>query len=182
GIHEPGKLQAAAPRTHALTMPRPAFRAGVDQRIEVEDREGFAHLPAVRTTLELVELEQPRRLPPRAVDVQPRANAEQRGSKRGRDVERAPHGVPIAPPQRRRQRPREVDAGSLMGERGGTVEQDDSVLFSGAAGGAEAEFGALAERYGLDEVNYTFEGHNDARTRGLRVLTRAELRQGDVNL
>ena len=69
-----------------------------------------------------------------------------------------------------------------MGERGDTVDRDDSVLFSGAAGGTEAEFGALAERYGLDEVNYTFEGHNDARTRGLRVLTRAELRQGDMNL
>src|SRR5262249_36350839 len=67
GIHEPGKLQAAAPRTHALTMPRPAFRAGVDQRIEVEDREGFAHLPPVRTTLELVELDHPRRLPARPV-------------------------------------------------------------------------------------------------------------------
>ena len=56
------------------------------------------------------------------------------------------------------------------------------MLFSGAANGAEAAFGAAAERHGIDEVNFTFEGHNDARRRGIRVLTRAELRQGDVSL
>ena len=31
-------------------------------------------------------------------------------------------------------------------------------------------------------MNFTFEGHNDARTRGIRVLTEPELKQGDVNL
>ena len=62
------------------------------------------------------------------------------------------------------------------------MKPEDCILFSGAANGSEAEFGAVAERYGIDEVNFTFEGHNDARRRGLRVLTRAELRQGDVNL
>jgi len=39
------------------------------------------------------------------------------------------------------------------------------------ANGAEARFGAAAERHGIDEVNFSFEGHNDARRRGLRVLT-----------
>ena len=58
----------------------------------------------------------------------------------------------------------------------------DCTLFSGAANGAEAEFGLNAERHGIDEVNFTFEGHNDARTRGIRVLTHEELRQGDVSL
>ena len=55
-------------------------------------------------------------------------------------------------------------------------------MFSGAAGGAEAAFGAAAERYGIDEVNFTFAGHSDSRTRGIRVLTHEELRQGDVSL
>lgn len=59
---------------------------------------------------------------------------------------------------------------------------EDCLLYSGAAQGAEAEFGALAERVGIDEVNYTFEGHKDARTRGLRVLSAAELQKGDVSL
>jgi len=62
------------------------------------------------------------------------------------------------------------------------VLPESCVLFSGAANGAEAAFGAAAERHGIDEVNFTFEGHNDARRRGIRVLTRAELRQGDVSL
>jgi hypothetical protein len=62
------------------------------------------------------------------------------------------------------------------------MEREGCILFSGAAGGAEAEFGATAERYGIEEVNFTFEGHNDARRRGIRVLTSTELRRGDVSL
>ena len=34
----------------------------------------------------------------------------------------------------------------------------------------------------MEEVNFTFEGHPDARSRGIRVLTHAELKQGDVSL
>ena len=55
-------------------------------------------------------------------------------------------------------------------------------MFSGAAKGAESAFGEAAERHGIQEVNFTFEGHGDARTRGIRVLTNLELRQGDVSL
>jgi hypothetical protein len=55
-------------------------------------------------------------------------------------------------------------------------------LFSGGAPGAEAEFGANAERWGLDEVNFGFEGHVVARTRGMRILTHEELQAGDVSL
>ena len=62
------------------------------------------------------------------------------------------------------------------------LNRDDCTLYSGAAQGAEAEFGAAAERYGIDEVNFTFEGHTDARTRGIRVLTHGELKRGDVSL
>jgi hypothetical protein len=62
------------------------------------------------------------------------------------------------------------------------MKPEDCILFSGAANGAEAAFGAAAERRGIEEVNFTIEGHNDARTRGIRVLTQAELKQGDVSL
>ena len=62
------------------------------------------------------------------------------------------------------------------------MKVEDCVLYSGAAAGAEAAFGVTAERYGIAEVNYSFEGHKDARNRGLRVLTNAELQQGDVSL
>jgi hypothetical protein len=62
------------------------------------------------------------------------------------------------------------------------MDKAHCVLYSGAAQGAEAAFGEAAERHGIDEVNFTFEGHNDARTRGLRVLTHDELDHGDVSL
>jgi ribosomal protein L20A (L18A) len=58
----------------------------------------------------------------------------------------------------------------------------DCILFSGGAAGAEAEFGACAEQHGLEEVNFTFEGHQDVRRRGVRVLNHEELRAGDVSL
>jgi hypothetical protein len=62
------------------------------------------------------------------------------------------------------------------------MKPEDCILFSGAAKGAEAAFGAAAERHGIDEVNFTFAEHNDSRTRGIRVLTHEELKQGDVSL
>ena len=58
----------------------------------------------------------------------------------------------------------------------------DCILYSGAASGAEAAFGEAAEKRGVDEVNFTFEGHRDARGRGIRVLTHEELEHGDVSL
>ena len=62
------------------------------------------------------------------------------------------------------------------------MKREECVLYSGAAGGAEAAFGEAAERIGIEEVNFSFEGHRHARSRGLRVLTQEELRHGDVSL
>ncbi len=58
----------------------------------------------------------------------------------------------------------------------------DCTLFSGGAPGTEAFFGSLAEEYGVQEVNFSFEGHQVERTRGLRVLTTDELALKDVSL
>jgi hypothetical protein len=58
----------------------------------------------------------------------------------------------------------------------------DCILFSGGAAGAEAEFGGCAERYGVEEVNFTFEGHPMVRRRGVRVLNHEELLAGDISL
>jgi len=51
-----------------------------------------------------------------------------------------------------------------------------------APGGAEAEFGANAERYGIEEANFTFDVLTIVRNRGLRVLNHEELKNGDVSL
>jgi len=62
------------------------------------------------------------------------------------------------------------------------VEPGRCTLFSGGANGAEVAFGELAQRYGLREVNFTFEGHPQARTQGSHTLSPGELNSGDVSL
>ena len=62
------------------------------------------------------------------------------------------------------------------------MKASDCVLYSGGLQGAEAAFGAAAEHRGIAEVNFTFEGRQSARTRGLRTLTLEELTCGDVSL
>lgn len=62
------------------------------------------------------------------------------------------------------------------------MSPEDYTLYCGAASGAEACFGEMAERWSVSEVNYTFQGHDDSRTRGLKVLTETELLTGDVSL
>jgi hypothetical protein len=58
----------------------------------------------------------------------------------------------------------------------------ECILFSGGAPGAESWFGASAERHGVEEVNFTFDGHKIERHRGVRVLNHEELLAGDVSL
>jgi hypothetical protein len=62
------------------------------------------------------------------------------------------------------------------------MKASESILFSGGAPGAEAAFGACAERRGVEEVNFTFDGHRIERHRGVRVLNHEELLGGDVSL
>jgi hypothetical protein len=62
------------------------------------------------------------------------------------------------------------------------MQRAESILFSGGAPGAEAEFGRCAERHRIEEVNFTFEGHKIQRHRGVRVLNHEELQNGDVSL
>ena len=54
-------------------------------------------------------------------------------------------------------------------------------LLSGGAKGAEETFGICAEKWGTKEKNYSFEGHDSARTRGIVMLSAAELEQGHVS-
>ncbi|MEP7127146.1 MAG: hypothetical protein ABJE95_39800 [Byssovorax sp.] len=56
-------------------------------------------------------------------------------------------------------------------------------LLSGGGKGAEAEFGACAERWGMTEVNYSFEGHTYLeRSRGVVSLSEDDLKKGDFSL
>lgn len=62
------------------------------------------------------------------------------------------------------------------------MKPQDCILFSGGMKGAESEFGAIAEKLGVEEVHFTFEGHPMARKRGIRFLTHEDLQHGDVSL
>jgi hypothetical protein len=64
----------------------------------------------------------------------------------------------------------------------GPLRAHDCTLYSGGAHGAEAAFGEAAERFGVKEVNFTFTGHVQARTRGAHPLTEQELAAGEVSL
>jgi hypothetical protein len=55
-------------------------------------------------------------------------------------------------------------------------------LYSGGHRGAETEFGKLAEKWGVNEVNFTFEGHAVERQKGVRMLSPEELDKGNVSM
>jgi hypothetical protein len=62
------------------------------------------------------------------------------------------------------------------------TDRSDITLYSGGHKGAEAEFGRLAESWGLAEVNFSYEGHAPERTRGLRLLGPEALDKGNVSM
>lgn len=62
------------------------------------------------------------------------------------------------------------------------TDRSHIILYSGGHRGAEAEFGALAEQWGIQEVNFSFEGHRTERDRGIKVLSPEELDRGDVSM
>lgn len=83
----------------------------------------------------------------------------------------------------------EMDTMRLI-EDGATVEAPVSsrrlppaafTLLSGAARGAESEFGAAAEEWGVGELNFSFEGRPVERRRGVMVLDEQELARGRVS-
>lgn len=55
-------------------------------------------------------------------------------------------------------------------------------LYSGGHRGAEAEFGRMAEKFGIKEVNFSFEGHTIERKVGVRMLSPEELKKGDISM
>ena len=62
------------------------------------------------------------------------------------------------------------------------MQSSDCTLFSGGAKGAEEEFGVQAEKSGVEEVCFTFDGHSTNRKRGVHFLTNEELVKGEVSL
>jgi len=58
----------------------------------------------------------------------------------------------------------------------------ECTLYSGGHVGAETFFGECAERHGVAEVTFSFEGHHIKRDKGLVMLSDADLKRGDVSM
>ena len=62
------------------------------------------------------------------------------------------------------------------------IDCSQITMYSGGHRGAETEFGKTAERWGIQEVNFSFEGHTAERDRGVHILGPDELDKGDVSM
>lgn len=58
----------------------------------------------------------------------------------------------------------------------------DYTFFSSGHKGAESEFGKQAEKWGVQEVNFSYQGHEPTRQRGLKILTPEEMKRGDISM
>jgi hypothetical protein len=62
------------------------------------------------------------------------------------------------------------------------THSDQFTFYGGGHRGTETEFGRQAEQFGINEVNYSFEGHQPARDKGLTILSPEELKKGDISM
>ena len=62
------------------------------------------------------------------------------------------------------------------------MEAAQCTLYSGGLKGAETVFGETAEKFSVNEVVFTFEGHKLSREKNVRVLSREELERGDISM
>ncbi|HOW83427.1 MAG TPA: hypothetical protein PK573_12760 [Spirochaetota bacterium] len=62
------------------------------------------------------------------------------------------------------------------------TQASDFTLYSGGLRGAEAEFGTQAEKYGVAEVTFSYDGHKPDREKNVIVLSGADLDSGDVSM
>ena len=58
----------------------------------------------------------------------------------------------------------------------------ECTYYGGGHRGTEAAFGELAEQFGVKEVNYSFDGHQPAREKGLVLLSPEDLEKGDISM
>lgn len=62
------------------------------------------------------------------------------------------------------------------------MNPENCTLYSGGLKGAETVFGETAEKFQVNEVIYTFEGHKLCRDKNTRILTEEELERGDISM
>ena len=62
------------------------------------------------------------------------------------------------------------------------MKPEECTLYHSGLKGAEACFGENAEKWGVQEIVYTYEGHTPDRAKNLVVLSEEELKRGDISM
>jgi len=62
------------------------------------------------------------------------------------------------------------------------TKPEEVTLYHGGHRGTETQFGIIAEKHGLKEVTYTFEGHALERDVNLQHLCEDDLKAGDISM
>jgi len=60
--------------------------------------------------------------------------------------------------------------------------KENYTLYSGGLKGTETAFGEAAEKWSINEVNFTFTGQKTNRQKNLVILTDDELKRGDISM
>ncbi len=62
------------------------------------------------------------------------------------------------------------------------LKKENCTLYSGGLMGSESFFGEMAEKWGVKEVNFTFDGRRMDRSRNAVILGDEELKRGDISM
>lgn len=62
------------------------------------------------------------------------------------------------------------------------VKASECTLYSGGHSGAESFFGECAEKWGVKEVTFSFDGHFIKREKNVVMLSDKDLKQGDISM
>ena len=62
------------------------------------------------------------------------------------------------------------------------MNANECTLYHGGLKGAESAFGEQAEKYGINEVIFTFEGHRLSRDRNTELLSEEDLKRGNISM
>ncbi|MCK5163208.1 MAG: hypothetical protein KAQ72_05810 [Desulfobacula sp.] len=55
-------------------------------------------------------------------------------------------------------------------------------IYSGGLKGAEETFGECAQKYGINEINFSFDGHKPSREKNITMLSDEELKKGNISM
>ncbi|MCP4022744.1 MAG: hypothetical protein GY729_12945 [Desulfobacteraceae bacterium] len=62
------------------------------------------------------------------------------------------------------------------------MSNNEYTLYSGGLRGAEETFGKCAQNYGINEINFSFEGHSCSRNKNITLLSDEDLKKGDISM